>query len=205
MPTLTEPTDHPTLPATQPLHTATPQPSPHPELTHRIGVRIIAGVGGYYDRLTGEKFIPRGFNYVRLAPMSDTNPGLWHSTLNPGFYDPERADVALQAMHNAGYNVVRVFVDCCREKNNVGDPSGGISSTYLENVIDFLEKAKANQIYVLLILDLTPADGGYDDLWADCCSTFDGENLRYLTPGGHPGADQGRCPARCHLRLRPDQ
>jgi hypothetical protein len=88
-------------------------------------------------------------------------------------------------MHADGYNVVRIFVDCCRENNNVGDPSGGLSSAYLENVIDFLERAMANQVYVLLISDLTPADGGYDDLWADCCTTFDGENLRYLTPGGH--------------------
>jgi hypothetical protein len=70
--------------------------------------------------------------------MSDTNPNLWHSTLNPGFYDPERAEAALRGMHADGYNVVRIFVDCCRENNNVGDPSGGISSAYLENVIDFL-------------------------------------------------------------------
>jgi hypothetical protein len=88
-------------------------------------------------------------------------------------------------MHAGGYNVVRVFVDCCRPGSNAGDPQGGVSPTYLENVIDFLNKARANQIYVLIVLDLTPAEGGYDDLWRHCCTTFDGENLRYLTPGGH--------------------
>ncbi len=148
---------------------------------------MVNGVGEFYDRQTDEKFILRGYNYIRLAPMSHHEPDLWHSTLNPGFYDPARAEEALRQMHAAGYNVVRVFVDCCREGNNAGDPKGGVSLAYLENVIDFLNKAKANEIYVLLVLDLTPAQGGYDEMWRHCCTTFDGENLRYLTPGGHTG------------------
>ncbi|HEX6304186.1 MAG TPA: cellulase family glycosylhydrolase [Anaerolineales bacterium] len=162
-----------------------PAPTPIAVAEHRIGVRVMDDVGEFYDRLTKEKFVPRGFNYIRLAPMSQTNPDLWHSTLNPGFYDRVRAEQALQQMHASGYNVVRIFVDCCRPGSNAGDPKGGISYAYLENVIDFLEKAKANEIYVLIVLDLTPAEGGYDDLWRQCCMTFDGENLRYLTPGGH--------------------
>jgi hypothetical protein len=170
-------------PSLTPTRVASPTATSIP--THRIGVRNVDGAGEFYDRQTGEKFIPRGFNYVHVAPMSATNPNLWHSTLNPGFYDPERAGAALQAMHAAGYNVVRIFVDCCREGNNVGDPAGGLSNAYLDNVVDFLIKAEANEIYVLLISDLTPAQGGYDDLWQQCCTIFDGENLRYLTPGGH--------------------
>ncbi|UCD97851.1 MAG: cellulase family glycosylhydrolase [Chloroflexota bacterium] len=186
------PTDLPIASATTTNQTSTPKTSPvtltpTPQFSHRIGIRLVSGEAEFYDRLTGDKFVPRGYNYVRLAPMSQTNPGLWHSTLNPGYYDRERAGAALQAMHAEGYNVVRIFVDCCREGNNVGDPAGGISTAYLENVIDFLEKAKANEIYVLLISDLTPAQGGYDDMWQHCCETFAGENLRYLTPGGHRG------------------
>lgn len=152
---------------------------------HRIGVRMVDGVGEFYDRATGEKFVPRGTNYIRVAPMSSDNPGLWHSTLNPGFYEPERAESALAAMHALGYNVVRIFVDCCRPGTNAGDPAGGVSQTYLANVIDFLTKARANEIHVLMVMDLTPAQGGYDEMWGYCCETFDGENLRYLTPGGH--------------------
>jgi hypothetical protein len=160
-------------------------PTSAPE--HRIGVRAVDGEGEFYDRRTGEKFIPRGFNYVRLAPMAEIAPRLWHSTLNPGFYEPERAEVALRRMHEGGYNVVRIFVDCCRKGSNAGDPRGGISEAYLENVIDFLTKAKASEIYVLMIMDLTPAEGGYDEMWRQCCTIFDGENLRYLTVGGHTG------------------
>ncbi len=183
-------------PTTQPTAATTPVSTPVPTITvtpktqnpeHRIAVRAVDGRNEFFDRVTGEKFIPRGYNYIRVAPMSKTNPGLWHSTLNPGFYEPERAEAALQAMHAAGYNTVRIFVDCCREGNNAGDPQGGVSQLYLENVIDFMNKAKANEIYVLMVMDLTPAQGGYDEMWSSCCKTYDGENLRYLTEGGHTG------------------
>jgi hypothetical protein len=150
---------------------------------HRIGIRTVDGVSEFYDRISGEKFIPRGFNYVRLAPM--IGPNLWHSTLNPGFYNPERAESALQSMHTDGYNVVRIFIDCCRQGSNAGAPGRGISDTYIKNVVDFMNRAKANEIYVLMILDGTPAQGGYDELWRQCCEMFDGDNLRYLTTGGH--------------------
>lgn len=166
------------LPA-RPAETKTAPPE------HRIGVRTVGGIGEFYNKLSGEKFVPRGYNYIRVAPMSRTNPGLWHATLNPGLYDPERAESALKAMHAAGYNVVRIFVDCCREGNNAGDPKGGVSKPYLKNVIDFMNKAQANEIYILMVLDLTPAQGGYDDMWRHCCDLFDGDNLRYLTAGGH--------------------
>jgi hypothetical protein len=178
----------PTL-ATIPVPTPATSPTNNPTVapTHRIGVRVLDEVGEFYDRQTGEKFIPRGFNYVRVAPMSRTNPDLWHATLNPGFYDPQRAGEALRRMQEYGYNVVRIFIDCCRPNSNAGDPKGGISYSYLENVIDFLNRAKANHIYVLMIFDLTPAEGGYDEMWQHCCTTFDGDNLRYLTRGGHTG------------------
>jgi hypothetical protein len=154
------------------------------EYIFRIGVRVVNGVGEFYDRATSLRFVPRGNNYVRLAPMAGAPGNLWHCVLNPGFYDPARAEAALRKMHADGYNVVRIFVDCCRTGSNVGDAAGGLSSAYLDNVADLLQRAKANGIFVLLDLDLTPADGGYDEMWQACCSVFDGENLRYLTPGG---------------------
>jgi hypothetical protein len=49
-------------------------------------------------------------------------------------------------MHAAGYNTVRIFVDCCCEGNSAGDLKGGVSLAYLRNVIDFLKTAEANQI-----------------------------------------------------------
>jgi len=143
----------------------------------------VDGAGEFYDRLSGEKFVPRGSNYVRLAPMGYEG-NLWHSTLNPGFYDPRQAEAALRQMHALGYNTVRVFIDCCRKYVNVGDPKGFLSSAYLDIVVDFLNKAMANDIFVILSLDATPADGGYNELWQECCEIFDARNLRYLTSGG---------------------
>jgi hypothetical protein len=81
--------------------------------------------------------------------------------------------------------LVRAFIDCCRTGNNVGDPAGGVSQAYLDNLIDFLERAAAYEIFILLVMDLIPADGGYNELWDSCCSTFDGNSLRYMTAGGH--------------------
>ena len=40
---------------------------------HRIGVRVVDGVGEFYDRETGERFVPRGSNYVRLALQRFSN------------------------------------------------------------------------------------------------------------------------------------
>jgi hypothetical protein len=172
-------------PLPSPTRTASLKSTPVVAPVHRIGIRSAQGASQFYDRQTGEVFVPRGFNYVRLAPMPGASGGVWHATLNPGYYDPERAESALQAMRDYGYNVVRIFIDCCRPGVNAGDPKGGIAQAYLENTIDFMNKANAHGIYVLMIFDLTPAQGGYDELWQQCCTQFDGENLRYLTRGGH--------------------
>jgi hypothetical protein len=142
-------------------------------------------VGEFYDRLTGEKFIPRGYNYVRLSPINGTSGQMWEETLAPGMYDPALAEDVLQAMHADGYNVVRVVVDCCRPGKNIGNSGGGISQAYVSNIIDFLQKAKANEIQVLLVLHLAAADGGYSRYWESARPTIDKLNLFYLAPGGY--------------------
>lgn len=167
--------------------TVNPEFTPPAEyVPHRIGIRVVDGVGEFYDQLTGEKFIPRGYNYVRLSPINGTSGQLWEETLAPGIYDPELAEDVLRDMHGDGYNVVRVYIDCCRPGKNIGSNSEGISSAYINNVIDFLTKAKANDIFVLLVLHLTPADGFgyYNAQWNPYTYLADGANLRYLTPGG---------------------
>ncbi len=153
-------------------------------IPHRIGIRETDGEAEFYDRLTGEKFIPRGYNYVRLSPINGTSGQLWEQTLDPGYYDPGLAEEALRQMHADGYNVVRVTVDCCRPGSNIGSRAGGISSAYVDNIADFLDKAKSNQIFVLLVLHLTPADGSYNQYWEPYRPMIDGANLRYLTAGG---------------------
>src|SRR5712692_651029 len=56
-----------------------------PASEHRIGVRVVNGIGEFYDRVTGQKFVPRGNNYIRLGPQTDPSGIriITHSTFNP--------------------------------------------------------------------------------------------------------------------------
>ncbi len=170
----------------QPTSTFTPSitPQPTPIAEHRIGVRPVNGLGEFYDRQTDLKFVPRGMNYARLDHI--VGGGNWHSTFDPRLYDPDKIEQAFRQMEADGYNIVRVFIDCCSAPGQqVGSRHGGLNQVYIEKVVGFLQRAKAHRIYALLILDLTPGDGNYNDpMWKALGPNFDGENVRYLTPGG---------------------
>jgi hypothetical protein len=184
-----EPTSAPAptaAPSTPPIgSTLAPTPEPPPE--HRIGVRIVDGVGEFYDRLTGDKVVPRGNNYIRLAnqrsPSGQTF--FYHSTFNVGLYDSARAEQALRRMHADGYNVVRVFMNGNCVPGCIGDPAGGLSEAYIANVVDFLRLAKANGVFVILTTDAEPATRHYIDLLDTTWSAaFGGANTNYLRGGG---------------------
>jgi len=135
---------------------ATPSQAPTPG-EHRIGVRIVDGVGEFYDRQTGERFVPRGANYVRFAWQQEGGRSIFTtSTFNTDAYDPNRAAAALADLHSLGYNVVRVFLNpCCT--TGLGGPAGGestaLSTAYMENLVDFLRKADSSGIYVIFATD----------------------------------------------------
>ncbi len=165
--------------------TATETPAPLPE--HRIGVREVNGLGEFYDRQTGEKFVPRGNNYIRIAVQQSFSGDsmMYHSTFNVGLYDPVQAEDDLQRMQSDGYNVVRVFVQGnCRDAC-IADPAGGLSKAYIANVTDFLQKAKAHGIYTILTTDGEPGSKYYIDLldttWSE---QFGGTNSSLLRGGG---------------------
>lgn len=155
--------------------------------THRIGIRGINGDGKFYDLVCGTQFIPRGNNYVRLANQITPNGQtiFHHSTFNVGLYDASLAEDTLQNMHNAGYNVVRVFLNGNCKNGCIGDPDGGLSKYYISNVVDFLQKAKKYDIYVILTADSGPNTPYYNDIlntsWSE---NFEGTNFNYLTSGG---------------------
>jgi hypothetical protein len=150
-------------------------------------VRTADGVGEFYDRVTGEKFIPRGNNYIRLADQQSTSGEMmfYHSTFNVGLYDPALAEESLRRMHSAGYNVVRVFLNGNCRTDCIGDPAGGLSEAYVANVVDFLRKAKVQEMYVILTTDAEPATPHYigllDTTWSE---DFGGANTNYLRGGG---------------------
>ena len=155
---------------------------------HTVGVRVDAGVGELYNRVTGAKFVPRGSNYIRLGPQRNTSGGtqIYHSTFNVGRYDSGRAEAALRRMASDGYNVVRVFlseicVDAC-----VGDPrTGSLRSAYIANLVDFLRLAKSHGVFVLLTNEWVPPNTTYVSTLASVRRDwFDDINLLMLSPQG---------------------
>ena len=162
----------PAVPTTQPAE-------------HRIGVRVVDGVGEFYDRQTGETFIPRGNNFARLDWQAKRTGGQTYtfSTFNPGFYNHDEASQALAQMSALGYNVVRVFLDGNAIDGN-GGPNG-LSPKFMDNVADFLWLAKDNGIYVIFVKQWLPDSPRYSDIIArDCCETFGVSNAIHLAPAG---------------------
>ena len=153
----------------------------------RIAIRVVDGRGEFYDRATGQRFVPRGNNYIRLADQQSTSGETiyYHSTFNVGLYDPALAEEVLRRMHEDGYNIVRVFLNGSCRAGCIGDPAGGLSEAYVANVADFLWKAKAQDIFVILTTDAEPAAPHYigllDTTWSE---DFAGANTNVLRGGG---------------------
>ncbi len=215
-------TEQPSAPSLIPLTSPPSTPGPTVTITptetiasrvappeHRIGIRWVDGVGEFYNRATGEKFIPRGNNFIRVAEQRSLSGSMmvYHSTFNVGLYDLDEAEVALTRMHSEGYNVVRIFLngncaDC------IGDPLRGVSAAYVANLTDFLRKAEANEIFVILTTDAEPATRYYIDLLDSTWSQdWGGTNSNILRGGGIQvgrtfwtdlisGADRPGCPHR---------
>jgi hypothetical protein len=154
-------------------------PSSMPD--HRIGVRVVNGIGEFYDRKTNQEFVPRGNNYIRLSQqVQNGQTALYHSTFDPGSYDHNRYALALSQMHQQGYNVVRVFLNHA----SMGTPDGGLSQPYLANLADFLGLAAQNEVYVILTQDWLPGGKYGDQLNEECCTLFDSANLLRLSRSG---------------------
>jgi hypothetical protein len=113
-------------------------------IAHRIGVRVVDGAGELFDRQTGERFIARGFNWVRLRDGR-------HAAFDSGVYDPNQLDTEFERMADAGFNTVRVFMSTY--EGGVLGTTTPLSASYLDNVADFLARAGAHGLYVVLTQD----------------------------------------------------
>ncbi|WKZ39611.1 MAG: discoidin domain-containing protein [Anaerolineales bacterium] len=142
-----------------PLEEATA--SPQPQAEHRIGVRQVGGVGEFYDKTTGARFIPRGANYV-FVPAGGGNTNL---LLRVNTYDPERTRADFARLAGLGYNTVRVFLDqCSRGAGCIANAdSAGLNPQYLDNIADMTFAAREAGIYILFTSNDLPDDGGYSD------------------------------------------
>jgi hypothetical protein len=148
---------------------------------HRIAIRIVNGVAEFYDRVTKQRFVPRGANYHRFSVVGglveDRTFAAW---------DRRRVVADLTAMRRLGYNTVRTALEICQHRC-IGSPAGGLRASYLDNLAQFLRLAKASRLEVLLQSNDLPLDGGYvPQVERTCCSSFDGYiNAQYLSPVGY--------------------
>ena len=148
---------------------------------HIIGIRTSDGVGEFFNRQTGELFVPRGNNYVRLDPQPRPSgeTQMYHSVFDPGLYSPGEVETAFAEMAELGYNTVRVFLS----QNTIGQGEG-LSPDYLDNVADFLSIAQKHDQYVILTIDWIPGGRYGRRLNQQCCDQFAMMNVNFMTEAG---------------------
>jgi hypothetical protein len=150
---------------------------------HAVAIRTVGGKAEFYDRLSGQTFVPRGVNYV-YVPVG-TGGGTNIQLLKVGQYDPGRTRADFAALAAAGYNTVRVFLDQCNKGEGcIGATTGsGLNPAYLDNIADLMAAAKATGVYLLLTSNDLPDEGGYSEQAnSESGSVFAGyRNSYYLT------------------------
>ncbi len=128
---------------------------------HRILIRQSNGTGEFFDTLTGEKFIPRGVNYLDFYKNEHDN--YEDRTMAIGIYDPMRVRAAFRHLKEKGYNTVRIFFDLCGTGPIcVARSSGaGLNPGYLDNMVDLMWIADEQQIHIVFTANALPDGGGY--------------------------------------------
>lgn len=140
-----------------------------------------------------QPFVPRGANYVRLAELQHRDVS-FHSTFEPGHYDPARVEAALTQMEHDGYNVVRVFIDGGYEDDTANGEPHGLGrgpddwstgyGPYYDNVADFARRAASHGIYVLPSIDTFPHSAYYRSIInASPTANVAGYNALYMHRG----------------------
>lgn len=130
-------------------------------IANRLAIRMVDGQAEFYDTVSGERFIPRGTNYIDFQPTERT--GYEDRVFATNIYDPKRVRTAFRTLAEHGYNTARIFIDTCGDGPYcIGNPSGdGLNPTYLDNIVDVMHIAGDEGIYLLLTANSVPSRGGY--------------------------------------------
>ncbi len=119
----------------------------------RIAIMPAADGAFFTVKSSDVPLLIKGFNYIPLSQG-------WHVTFNaatkttPACYDPLRAERMFTALEANGFNTVRVLIIGCALSMNPAGIAGdqdtqGLYQPYMENVLDFLRRARRHGIYVL--------------------------------------------------------
>jgi hypothetical protein len=125
----------------------------------RIGITQKDGKAQFVHLASGTVFHPVGMNYVPLREAEHHEFHTDHAAFEAAtsttekFYDELEAETVLRLLRANGYNTVRVFVTGRRKENpGISGEAGteGLYIPYLDNLADFLKRASANGIYVII-------------------------------------------------------
>lgn len=164
----------------------------------RVGVRPGDPFAEFYTVRSGARFVPDGFSYTVLDPGGRATTAPYaqtyaHVTFDSGFYDPAAADSVLSGIANAGFNVVRVIVDSgddVHQRRGIygiegPDESRGLYRPVVDNLIDFLRRAREHRVYVIVALHAYPENQGFKNIvQAGSLPHVTGTSQYYLSPGG---------------------
>lgn len=122
--------------------------------------RIAIAGGGFVDSATRQPFVPLGANYYRVGPLQEGKVG--HATFCPGSYDRSFVEKMMADLAGWGFNTIRTFhVYHVGETGILVSPQAReISPAYLDNVVHFLQTARAHRLRVIFSWDiwLPPSD-----------------------------------------------
>ena len=159
-----------------------------PVTPHRVAVRDVNGVQELYVRQNGQRLMPRGANYVRLASLAlpGGTPFTGHSTFNVGRYSGAAAERALVRLRASSYDTVRVFLATeCETGCAIDQRTGQLSGDYFANVSDFLHRAQAHGVVVILTMGFLTGNNIYTRLIdAGAGSQVQNINVNYLSSAG---------------------
>lgn len=140
--------------ATSSSSIATPWPSPTPRpRQHRIGIRRVYGLGELYDQVSGTRFTPRGVFYENVIAGYG---GYQDRLFGVGIYDSAQVQADFERLSSAGYNTVRLRLDgCTRGPECLFSEGGTLNPGYLDNIADLMRQAQAQNL-VLLVASAGP-------------------------------------------------
>jgi hypothetical protein len=145
----------------------------------------VSGAAEFFDKQTREKFVPRGVNYFYLVPVGRI---FQDRGLAIGVYDRARVATDFATLHEHGFNTVRIFFDSCSGDDSCLTRPGvaGVNPRYLDNMIEVMQLAKENGIYILFTSNDIPDDGGYGELANQGSNEFFAgyRNAHFLTAQG---------------------
>ena len=110
-----------------------------------IGTRVGAdGFGEFFNRISNETFLPRGNVWTHFNA-----DGKGHFTFHVDHYNPAEVEQNFILMKSHGYNVVRSYIDAHGIAEGLHSP--GLNSQYVENLMDYLKRARKYGIYIIFV------------------------------------------------------